>query len=72
MDERIKVPAEVLEGLEAVRSSGVVNLFDRPAVQYYADQFGYPAAVVWIEENQAAFARGIFNGFVASEGEGGV
>jgi len=68
MGEPVRVSAEVLAGLAAVRESGVVNLLDREAVQYHAHHFGSPETVVWIEDNRESYATGIFYGFTASEG----
>jgi diaminopimelate epimerase len=48
--EKVRVPRIVWDGIMAVRESGETNMFDRNAVQYYADKLGYPHAVVWIED----------------------
>jgi hypothetical protein len=64
----VRVPADVLEGLEAVRLSGLTNMLDRPAVARIAGAMGYAACACWVRENRALFARGIFCGF---EAEGG-
>ena len=66
----VAVPHAVLEGLEAVRRSGLTNMFDRPRVAELAESFGFEEAASWVEANRAAFAQGIFQGFVA-RGEGG-
>ena len=65
----IKVPAEVLEGLEGVRRTGFTNMLDRNAVQYWADHFEYYETVCWIEENPKLYAEGIFHGFAEEDQE---
>lgn len=69
----VRVPAEVLAGLEEVRRSGETNMFDRPAVQVLANRNGAFSTVIWIEENKDLYARGIFEGFepVDATEEGG-
>jgi hypothetical protein len=42
--ESVLVPREVLEGLEAVRRSGRVNMLDRPAVARIAGELGFREA----------------------------
>lgn len=59
------VPAIVLEGLEAVRDSGLTNMFDRPMVVKLAKKFGYSETASWITSNQKLYAEGIFKGFEA-------
>jgi len=62
----VAVSATVFKGLEAVRRSGLTNMFDRPAVATIADEMGFEEAAKWVRENRKQFATGIFNGFVAS------
>ena len=66
----VAVPRAVLKGLEAVRRSGLTNMFDRPRVAELAEFFGFEETASWVEANRAAFAQGIFQGFVA-EDDGG-
>jgi hypothetical protein len=65
---KITVPADVLEGLEAVRRSGKTNLFDVPVVVQLALEMGFPDAAFWVEEHKSLYFSGIIKGF---EGEGG-
>jgi hypothetical protein len=58
-----KVPARVLEGLEAVRRAGTTNMFDRQVVCIQAVALGYPEAQAWIENNTETYTEGIFTGF---------
>lgn len=61
----VEVCAEVFEGLEAVRLSGLTNMLDRPAVILIAESMGYADAARWVRENRAIYARGLFAGFKA-------
>ncbi len=45
------ITPEIIEQVEAVREAGPVNMMDRKGVQYYADQDGSFALVIWIEDN---------------------
>lgn len=65
---KVRVPAEVLEGLEAVRLSGKTNMLDAPRVIELAIEMGYPEAGFWVYENRRFYAEGIFRGFEAEEG----
>ncbi len=69
MTERVKVPAGVLEGIEAVRESGETNMFDIWRVSSLAQRFGYPETAAWLVEegNQRAYVRGMLRGFEAGE-----
>ena len=69
MIERVKVPADVLEGIELVRESGETNMFDIRRVSSLAQRFGYPETAAWLleEENQRAYVRRMFSGFEAGE-----
>jgi hypothetical protein len=62
-----KVPAQVLEGLEAVRRVGTTNMFmfDWRVVCIQAVALGYPEAQAWIEANVETYVEGIFTGFEA-------
>jgi len=66
----VPIPAAVFDGLEAVRRSGLTNMFDRPRVIEIAELWGYDAAAAWLRVNRALYAQGIFRGFrVNEEGE---
>ncbi len=64
--EKVVVPAEVLEGLEAVEQSGA-HMVERTHVLVLAKRMGYRQTVRWVEENPEDYARGVFYGFVAEE-----
>jgi hypothetical protein len=60
------VPADVLEGLEAVRQSGA-HMVERAHVLVLAKRMGYRQTVRWVEDHPDEYARGISHGFVAGE-----
>jgi len=64
---KVKVPKAVLDGLEAVRKSGLTNMLDRPVVAELAEEFGFEEAARWINTHRREFAEGIFHGFEAEE-----
>ena len=64
---KIGVPKDVLDGLEAVRLSGLSNMFDRPVVARLAEEMGYGETAEWIVSNKRLYAEGIFKGFAAQE-----
>ena len=63
----IPIPAAVFEGLEAVRRSGLTNMFDRPRVIEIAELWGYDETAAWLREHRKQYCEGIFAGFVADE-----
>ena len=64
---KVKVPKAVLDGLEAVRQSGLTNMLDRPIVAELASEFGFEEAARWIKAHRREFAVGVFHGFTAAE-----
>ena len=65
---KVRVPADVLEGLEAVRLSGKTNMLDAPRVIELAFEMERYATALWVHENRKQYAEGIFRGFEAAEG----
>ena len=61
--EPIKVPAEVLEGLESIRASGKVNMMSYTGVMNIAFQMGYDMTYAWMESNKKLYSEGVFRGF---------
>lgn len=61
------VPREILDGLEAVRRSGLVNMLDRNGVAEVAMALGLPAGAEWVAAEPDQYARGISRGFEAEE-----
>jgi len=66
---KVRVPRRVFDGLEAVRRSGLTNMFDRPVVARLANEFGFEEAARWVEDHRDEYAQGIFHGFDPSEGD---
>ncbi len=64
---RVRVPRIVLDGIEAVRRSGLTNMLDRPVVAGLAATFGHPEAAAWVDGHRAEYASGIFQGFVSDD-----
>ncbi|HPD17956.1 MAG TPA: DUF5049 domain-containing protein [Planctomycetota bacterium] len=64
---KVKVPKAVLDGLEAVRRSGLTNMLDRPVVAQLAEEFGFEEAARWIRTRHKLYAIGVFHGFAAEE-----
>ncbi len=65
---KIQVPKEVLDGLLAVRDSGLTNMFDRPVVSRLARRMGFRKTARWIETHRKEYAEGVFRGFELEEG----
>ena len=49
------IPAAVVEQAEAVRKSGVTNMTTRNGVQIAANDAGFYALVLWIEDNSSDY-----------------
>ena len=60
---KVPIPADVLEGLEAVRLSGKTNMMDVPMVTKLALEMGFPEAALWVKEHTAQYAAGVLTGF---------
>lgn len=69
--DRVRVPREVFEGIEAVRQSGLTNMLDRPAVAEIAEAMGFEASACWVREHRDRYARAIFHGFEVVGGKEG-
>ena len=69
MAEKVKIPAPVLRGIEAVRISGRTNMLARDVVAAIALELGYVDAAFWLEDkaNHKTYATGIFHGFEEAE-----
>ena len=64
----VSVPTAVYEGLEAVRQSGVRNMFDRPRVIELAEMMGYDEAANWVRDHRSEYARLLFAGVIVEQG----
>lgn len=60
---KVPVPADVMDGLEAVRLSGRTNMFDVPMVVRLALEMGFPETALWVREHKAQYAQGVLRGF---------
>lgn len=63
----VKAPQTVIDTIEAIRESGVTNMLDRRAVQFYADRRGCFETVMWLEDNRTEYGRSVFEGFEAQD-----
>ena len=66
---KIRVPKDVLDGLEAVRQSGLTNMLARPVGQRLAEEMGFENTAEWVESHRKEYAEGIFRGFEAEGDE---
>ena len=69
MTDKVQIPENVLEGIEAVRKSGRTNMLARDTVAAIALELGYVDAAFWLEDkaNHKTYAEGIFKGFTEEE-----
>ena len=62
----VRVPEEVLEGLEAVRRYAGTDVLDIPTLRYLAQERGRGALAVWVDAHpHEEYARGVLYGFRA-------
>ena len=67
MTNRVRVSIAVFEGMEAVRRSGITNMFDRKLAAKVADAMGCPDAADWIRANRDLYFTALFRGFEANQ-----
>ena len=66
----VKVVKAVAEGIEAVRSSGKTNMFDRRSVAILCWDWGYYEAHNWVDANPKTYAKLVFAGLeIAGESD---
>ena len=63
----VRVPKDVLEGLEVVRRYARTEDPDVATVRYAAMELGSPARVVWIDGHRSEYGRGVLDGFEAED-----
>ncbi len=63
----IVVGPAVIEGIEAVRETGLTNMLDRSEVARIARSLWHIAAGEWIEANPTVYVEGVMRGFVATD-----
>jgi hypothetical protein len=72
--DAIPVSAKVLDGIEAVRRSGLTNMLARDVVAEIAEEMGFEESARWVQQHRDLYARAIFHGFrvVGTETDRGV
>ena len=60
---RVKVPPRVLEGIEAVRSTGAVDMSSATLVRSLALGLCFKEASFWIELHEKDYREGLKRGF---------
>jgi hypothetical protein len=63
----VRIPKHVLEELESVRRYTRANVLDIPTVRHVAMETAKPALVLWIDEHEQEYGRGLLNGFRAED-----
>ncbi len=63
----VRVPKDVLEGLEVVRRYARTETPDVATVRYAAIELGRPALAVWLGEHRSEYGRGLLDGFEAED-----
>jgi hypothetical protein len=63
----VRIPKEVLEELESVRRYTRAEVLDIPTIRHVAMETHKPALVVWIDEHEQEYGRGLLNGFRAED-----
>jgi hypothetical protein len=61
----VRVPATVLEGLEALRRHLGTDVLDVATIRYFANERGQPALAVWVNRHPEEYGRGLLDGFRA-------
>jgi hypothetical protein len=65
--EPVRIPAEALEGLEAVRRHAGTGILGAATIRYLAIERGKCTLAVWIDKHPEEYGRGLLDGF---QGEG--
>jgi hypothetical protein len=65
--ESVGIPKDVLEELESVRRYTRAEVLDIPTIRHVAMETHKPALVVWIDEHEQEYGRGLLNGFRAED-----
>ena len=64
-EQPVRIPKDVLEGLEAIRRHARTDVLDIPTARYLAEERGRPALALWIDKNPQEYGRGLLYGFGA-------
>jgi hypothetical protein len=65
--EPVRIPKDVLEELESVRRYTRAEVLDIPTVRHVAMETEKPALVVWIDNYEPEYGRGLLDGFLAED-----
>jgi type IV secretory pathway ATPase VirB11/archaellum biosynthesis ATPase len=65
--EPVRIPREVLEELESVRRYTRSEVLDIPTIRHVAMERGKAALVVWIDEHEQEYGRGLLDGLRAED-----
>ena len=63
----VRIPKHVLEELESVRRYTRANVLDIPTVRHVAMETAKPTLVLWIDEHEQEYGRGLLDGFRAED-----
>ena len=66
-EERVRIPKDVLQELEAVRRYTRAEVLDILTIRHVAMETTKPALVVWIDRYEQEYGQGLLNGFQAED-----
>lgn len=65
---KTQVPSQdIIDGILAVRDTGLTNMFDVAVVIDIAKALGYNTTAKWIQANMIEYAKGIIQGYEVAE-----
>ena len=65
--EPLRIPKNVLEELESVRRYTRIEVLDIPTLRHVAMETEKPELVVWIDNHEQEYGRGLLDGFRAGD-----
>ena len=65
--EPLRIPKNVLQELESVRRYTRIELLDIPTIRHVAMETEKPELVVWIDNHEQEYGRGLLDGFRAGD-----
>jgi hypothetical protein len=65
--EPVRIPKNVLEDLESVRRYTRIEVLDIPTLRHVAMETEKPELVVWIDNHEQEYGRGLLDGFRAGD-----
>ena len=65
--EPVRIPKNVLEELESVRRYTRIEVLDIPTLRHVAMETEKPELVVWIDNHEQEYGRGLLDGFRAED-----